>query len=313
MNPIVLFADKAHPSLREALLLKGYKCETYPADAAPEKMDWSRYTGLIIRSRFPVSAALLQKASHLQFIGRVGAGLENIDVPFAERQGIKVLNAPEGNRNAVAEHALGMLLILLNNIFIAQEQVRQGQWLREKNRGTELASLTVGVIGYGYMGSAFAEKIIPLAKRVIAYDKYKKNYAPAGVEELSLAEIQKQADVVSLHVPQTEETLGLVDDKYLSAFAKNIILINTARGASLQTEDLVRHLQSGHVKGACLDVLEYEKSSFQDLFRQQLPEAFEYLLHSPQVILTPHIAGWTHESEVKMAQTLIDKLQYNGF
>lgn len=299
--------------MHEALRQKGFQCEEYPAGAKPDALDWSRYAGLIIRSRFPVTEALLQKATGLQFIGRVGAGLENIAVQFAERQGVKVLNAPEGNRNAVAEHALGMLLALLRNLVRAHNEVREGQWLREENRGTELASLTVGIVGYGYMGSAFAEKMQPLVKKVVAYDKYKENYAPAGIEEVSLTELQEVADVLSLHVPQTPETIGLVDDAYLSAFKKNIMVINTARGKSLRTEALVQHLQSGHVKGAALDVLEYEKSSFTDLFSRELPGAMAYLLQSPRVILTPHIAGWTHQSEVKMAQTLIDKLNFYGF
>jgi len=310
----VIIADKVHPLLLAGLRQMDFQpWEAYRLPVEAVLAEAGDAVGLIIRSRFPVQQAFLSAMSRLQFIGRVGAGLENIDVPFAEERGILVLNAPEGNANAVAEHALGMLLALLRHLPRADREVREGQWRREENRGDELAELCVGIIGCGHMGSAFAQKVQPLARQVLTYDKYKKEYAPPGVEEVSLAELQRKADVVSLHVPQSPENLGLIDEAYLAGFDKPIIFINTARGKSLQTEALVAALQSGKVRGACLDVLEYEKNSFEQLFAGPLPAPLGYLLQSERVIISPHIAGWTHASERKMAETLLQKLKNNGF
>ncbi len=306
----VLLVDTVHPVLPERLAELGLEVEedynSQPLQILEKLKD---YTGLIIRSRFPVGADVIHRATNLKFIGRVGAGLENIDLAAAQKAGIQVFKAPEGNRDAVGEHALAMLLMLFNNLKKADAEVRTGQWLRADNRGYELRGKTVGILGFGYMGSAFAEKLQGFNCRILAYDKYKTDYAPAGVEEVSLAQLQDEADVLSLHIPQSEETLEMVNAGFLAGFAKPIYLINTARGKSVVTSDLVAALQSGQVLGACLDVLEYEKSSFENMFSQSLPAAFDYLIKSERVILSPHIAGWTHESHERMAQVIVNKVE----
>ncbi len=306
----VLIADTVHPFLREGLQELGFAV----TEAFVEKEEalfakLKDCTGLILRSRFPVDEQLLLNAPALRFIGRVGAGMENIDTAAATRHGVRVFNAPEGNRNAVGEHALGMLLMLFNNLKRADAQVRQGKWLREANRGIELEGKTVGLIGYGYMGSAFAEKLRGFDVEVLVYDKYKTGFGNDQVEEVSLETLQRKADIISLHIPQTEETTYLVDHAFLQNCAKPLYLINTARGKVLQTSALVAGLRSGQVLGACLDVLEYEKASFEHMFEQDLPADFHYLLHSDKVLLSPHIAGWTKESNQKKALTLINKIE----
>jgi D-3-phosphoglycerate dehydrogenase len=234
--------------------------------------------------------------------------MENIDVTYAESKGIKCLHAPEGNRDAVAEHAVGMLLALFNNIPRADKEVREGKWIREGNRGIELMGKTVGIIGYGNMGSAFAERLKGFGVKVLVYDKYKKDFGNEFVRETSLEDIFDQADVLSLHTPLTPETTYLVDDAFLKKFRKNIYVINTARGKCLNTTDLVNNLDSGKVSGACLDVLEYEMVSFENLDVHALPEAFQRLIKSDKVILSSHIAGWTHESNEKIAEILAKKI-----
>jgi D-3-phosphoglycerate dehydrogenase len=274
-----------------------------------EEIPWSKMEGLVIRSRFPLDATLLEKATNLKFIARVGAGLENIDRDYCRAKDIALIAAPEGNRNAVAEHALGMLLSLLNRLRIADKEVRNGTWLREENRGLELINRTVGVIGYGQMGSAFAQKLKALGCRVLSYDKYKKNYAPEGIEEVSLASLQAEADILSIHVPQTLETIKMVDTSFLAAFKKPIHLLNTARGKIIESEALVAALESGAVLGVGLDVLEFEKSSFETIFQEERPAALDYLLKSDKVILTPHIAGWSFESNERMAMVILEKIK----
>ncbi|PLX23712.1 MAG: hydroxyacid dehydrogenase, partial [Salinivirgaceae bacterium] len=267
-----------------------------------------QYDGIIIRSKFIIDDPFLEKATKLKFIGRVGAGMENIDVEAAEKRGIKCFNSPEGNRDAVGEQALGMLLALQNNLIRANSEVRNGIWRREENRGAEIKGKTIGIIGFGNMGSTFAKKLQGMEMQILAYDKYKKNYAPAYVKETSLEKLFKESDIISLHVPLTEETRFMVNDDFLKRFSKQIIVINTARGKVLQTEALVKAMKSGKVTGACLDVLEYEATSFENLFSEKLPEAFEYLKNSERVILSPHIAGWTHESNVKLSSILAEKI-----
>jgi D-3-phosphoglycerate dehydrogenase len=309
----VLILDTVHPILKRRLEAMGYTVNE-DVKSTPQQLEarLPQYHGLIIRSRFPITAAFIHRAKTLKFIGRVGAGLENIDLTAAQKAGIQVFKAPEGNRDAVGEHALGMLLMLFNHLKRADAEVRAGVWRRAENRGYELRGKTVGIFGFGYMGSALAEKLQGFNCRVVAYDKYKTSYAPSGVEELSLRQFKAAADVVSLHIPQSPETVGLVDQAFLEGFAKNIYLINTARGKALVTQDLVWALENGKVLGACLDVLEYEKASFENMFTQSLPEAFEYLIKSSKVLLSPHIAGWTHESHQRMAQVIADKVEQLG-
>ncbi len=305
----VLILDTVHPSLISGLRELGFEVdEDYKSSAPQLRAILPKYTGLVIRSRLPVDAELLSRATDLKFIGRVGAGLENIDLETAHRMGIQTLNAPEGNRNAVAEHALGMLLMLFNNLRRADAEVRRGIWKREANRGLELEGKTLGIIGYGQMGSAFAEKLRAFDMKIMAHDKYKKGFGSEKVRESSLEELQAHCDIISLHLPQTEETLHYVDEEFIRRLKKPFYLVNTARGKVVQTKALVQGLQSGKVLGACLDVLEYEKSSFENLFEREIPGDLQYLLQSDKVILSPHIAGWSQESNEKMARVIVRKV-----
>lgn len=306
----VLIIDTVDPVLTDGLRNLGYELEEDYTSAKAEIMaKLPEYGGMVIRSRFPVDKDFINSGTSLKFIARVGAGMENIDIPFAESKNIHLIKAPEGNRDAVGEHAIGMLLMLFNNLKRADTEVRNGQWKREANRGLEIYGKTVGIVGYGYMGSAFAEKLRGFGCKVLAYDKYRTSFGTADIHEVSLEELQRKADIVSLHIPQSPETLGMVDSKFINAFAKPFYLVNTARGKSVKTADLVQALKSGKVLGACLDVLEYEKASFEDMFAQDLPEAFQYLIEAENVVLSPHIAGWTIESNQKMAQTIVHKVK----
>jgi len=282
--------------------------EDYTSTKAEIEAKIADYDGIIIRSRFSIDKPFLDKATRLKFIGRVGAGLENIDVAYAESKGISLIAAPEGNRNAVGEHALGMLLSLLNKLKKANNEIKNGKWLREENRGWELDGKTVGIIGYGNMGKSFAKKLRGFDCQVICYDILP-NKGDENARQVTLVDFFRQADVVSLHTPQTPQTTGMINEAFINSFAKSFWFLNTARGKSVVTDDLVRALQSGKVLGAGLDVLEYEKASFEDFFSdKQMPEAFKYLLEADNVILTPHIAGWTLESKEKLAQTIVDKI-----
>ena len=307
----VLHLDQNHPLLLNQLKKLGFEnTEDYYSSKEAIEKQLSMYDGLIIRSRFKIDRAFLDHGKKLKFIGRVGAGLENIDINYAEKRGIKLISAPEGNRNAVGEHALGMLLSLFNKLNKADREVRQGKWLREANRGIELDGKTVGIIGYGNMGKAFAKKLKGFEVEVLCYD-IKPNVGDNNATQVSLEELQKKADVLSLHTPQTNLTLGMVNRSFINAFKKPFWFINTARGKSVVTEDLVATIKSGKILGAGLDVLEYEKTSFEDLFSEsnEMPEAFKYLIQSNQVILSPHVAGWTQESKEKLAQTIVDKIK----
>ena len=307
----ILFLDSTHSVLEEGLVAAGYQLEfDYSSSVELVKKKLQDVDGIIIRSRFKIDRDFLESACHLKFIGRFGAGLENIDVPFAESRGIKCIRVPEGNRNAVAEHAIGMLLALFNNLNRADAEIRNGIWNRAENTGIELQGKTVGVIGYGYMGSAFVEKLESFDVRVLIYDKYKNQFAPDWAYETGMRAIFEEADVLSLHVPLTKETKYMVNRDFLHQFRKPIYLINTARGPIVDTEILARALKYKVVLGACLDVLEYEQSSFENLFTQQnFPEPLKYLLQAENVILSPHIAGWSHESFVKMAEVMLEKIK----
>jgi D-3-phosphoglycerate dehydrogenase len=307
--PLVLLLDAVHEALPKGLAAMGFALREAYDGGVDDIPEWEKAEGLVIRSRFPLDAAALEKAPHLRWIARVGAGLENIDQATAEKRGITVFHAPEGNRDAVGEHALGMLLSLLHHLPRADREVRQGRWRRAENRGTELRHQTVGIIGYGHMGSALAEKLQGLGCRLLLYDKYKSHYAPPYAEEVRLARLQAEADIISLHTPQTPETEGLIDAAFWRALRKPVIFINTARGRSVVTEDLVEALQTGQVKGACLDVHAYEKSSFEGLASGEVPPALRYLWESEQVMLSPHIAGWTHQSHRRMAEVLLFKIK----
>ncbi len=304
----VLFIDSVHPLIREELTGMGFECDYFPEYGRADFLSVAgHYTGIIIRSKITIDQEFLDRAVGLKFIGRVGAGMESIDVEYAERKGVRCLNSPEGNRDAVGEHALGMLLSLMNHLNRADRQVRQGVWNREGNRGDEIKGKTVGIIGYGNMGGAFAQRLRGFEARVISYDKYKSGYTDGNTSEVSLDELFNQTDILSLHVPLTKETTHMVDGVFLGRFRKNIWLINTARGKVVKTADLVTNLASGKVRGAALDVLEYEDSSF-ELLSDNAPPELHYLLNAENVILSPHIAGWTQESNVKLAKVLVDKI-----
>lgn len=304
----VLFADSNHPILHEMLIQAGFDCDLFWDKPAKELMDLlPAYDALVIRSKFKLDAALLKKCKQLKCIGRVGAGMENIDLAHAQNQGIRCLSVPEGNRDAVGEHAIGMLLMLLNNLKRADDEVRKGLWIRAENRGTEIMGKTVGIIGYGNTGKALASKLSGFGCRILAYDKYLKGYGDPYVEETTMEILYKECDIVSLHLPLSPETTHFANAGFFSAFKKNIYFINTARGACLNTAELIPFLESGKVKGACLDVLEFESVSFENT-RATESEVFHYLIQSNKVLLSPHIAGWTHESNFKMSRFLAEKM-----
>lgn len=307
----ILFIDSNHPLLHETLQKAGFICDLNYHWSKEEIVEHIHlYDGIVIRSKIKITRDIIDKAVNLKFIARAGAGMENIDVVYAESKGIKCIHAPEGNRDAVAEHATGMLLALFNNLCRADKEVREGKWIREGNRGIELMGKTVGIIGYGNMGSAFAERLKGFGVKIMVYDKYKKNFGNDTIIETTQERLFEEADIISLHTPLTEETHHLINDSFINRFKKNIYIINTARGKSLNTADLVKNMQSGKVLGACLDVLEYETVSFEKLDMKSLPEPFHYLVQSDKVILSPHIAGWTFESNDKIARILAEKIKH---
>lgn len=302
----ILQLDKNHPLISEQLTAKGFVVEEDHSSTYDEVLEKIiDYQGIIIRSRIPLDKNFLTKASHLKFIARVGAGMENIDIETAENLGIKLINSPEGNRDSVAEHVVGMLLILMNRLFIASNEVKNGIWKREENRGDELLGKTFGIIGYGNMGKATAKRLSGFGVKVIFHDILP-NLSDEFATQVSLEELQKRADILSLHIPLTEETHYLVDEEFISKMEKNFYFVNTARGKNLKTKALVEAIESGKVLGACLDVLEYEKSSFENLETEN--QDLKYLLDSEKVIVTPHIGGWTHQSKEKLAQVIVDKI-----
>ena len=305
----VLFLDSVHSVLEEELRAHGYQCihsEDLSRTACEELS--TDVEGIVIRSRFRMDASFLDHAPKLLFIARSGAGMENIDESYCLQRGIVLFNAPEGNRNAVAEHALGLLLALFNRVIPADKEVRNGIWDREGNRGIELDGKTIGIIGYGNNGAAFARKLRGFEVNVIAYDKYKTDFGDEFVRESTPDELFAKADVVSFHIPQNTETLFMADDSFFQAFAKPVYLINLSRGKIVRTESLVKALEEGRVLGACLDVLEYEPASFENLFDQDLPDYFHRLLKDERVIFSPHVGGWTHESYYKLSKVLAEKI-----
>ncbi len=306
----VLFLDTTHPILYEKLKEYGFEIH-FDFESKEDELisKISEYQGIIIRSRIKITSKLIQHASNLKFIGRVGSGLENIDINFAQQKGIYCLNSPEGNRDAVAEHALGMLLCLNNKIIKSDQEVRNGIWLREENRGSEIAGKMVGIIGFGNMGSAFAQRLRGFDCSILAYDKYKTNYAPTYVREASMTEIFEQADIISFHIPYNSETHYLINQSFIESFQKNIIIINTSRGKVLNTNDLVAQMELNKVTGACLDVLEYETTNLQNLAINQWTDAMVRLSKMKNVVLSPHIAGWTHESNIKLSLILAEKIK----
>jgi D-3-phosphoglycerate dehydrogenase len=306
----ILHIDSNHPLLMDQLQKAGFiNHEDFTSTKQEIETKIQDYQGIVIRSRFKIDRQFLDKATNLQFIARVGAGLESIDTDYAMSKNITLIAAPEGNCNAVAEHTLGMILSLFNKLNIADSEIRSGEWNREKNRGYELDGKTVGIIGYGNMGKAFAKKLRGFEVEVLCYD-IKENVGDTNARQVSLEELQQKTDVLSLHIPWTPETDKMINFDFINAFAKEFWIINTSRGKNIVTADLVTAMRSGKILGAGLDVLEYEKLSFETLFQDKnTPEAFQYLLDGRKVILTPHIAGWSYESHERLAQVIVDKIK----
>ncbi len=301
----VIFLDSVHPILEKRLTDAGYEC-IHDYNTPSETIDLNGFIGIVIRSRFRLSREFLSRFPSLRWIARSGSGLENIDLVACEELGIKVYNSPEGNSTAVAEHAIGMLLMLFNKLRMADREVRSGLWQREANRGLELEGKTVGIIGYGVMGSAFAKRLSGFGCRVLAYDKYKSNFGDANVQEVSLETLKKESDIVSLHVPLLEDTKYLVNANWIASFSKPFYLINTSRGQVAEIKAILDGLKSNKILGACLDVLEYEEISFEKI-NLNTPE-FNELKELNDVIFSPHVAGWTVESYEKLSSVLADKI-----
>lgn len=302
----ILELDQNHPLITEQLTAKGFSIDhdfTSSYEEILKKIN--RYEGIIIRSRIPIDRNFLEHAKALRFIARVGAGMENIDIEMAKAKDITLINSPEGNRDSVAEHVLGMLLLLMHRLFISSEEVKRGIWKREENRGDELLGKTFGIIGYGNMGKAVAKRLSGFGCKVIFYDILP-DLSDEFAQQVSLDELKREADVLSMHVPLTPETQYLIDATFISEMKKSFYFVNTARGKNVKTKDVVEALKSGKIKAAALDVLEYEKSSFEKLESEN--SDLNYLLDSEKVIVTPHIAGWSVQSKIKLAQFIVDKI-----
>jgi D-3-phosphoglycerate dehydrogenase / 2-oxoglutarate reductase len=308
----ILHLDENHPLLVKELEKAGFQNTlAYTASKSEIKRILKDYNGLVVRSRFPIEASFLTKGTNLKFIARVGAGVENIDQEAAKSMGIELFAAPLGNANAVGEHALGMLLSLMNKLRLAHQSIQAGEWLRQTHRGEELEGKTVGIIGYGNMGKSFAKKLLGFdVKEVIYYDIETKP-SDDFARQVALEELQAKAEVLSLHTPQTTLTIGMINAAFLAKMQQPFWLINTARGSAVKTRDLVQALKNGTVKGAALDVLEYEKSSFENLFSTEISSDFSYLLAADNVLLSPHVAGWSIESHRKLAQIIVHQIILN--
>ncbi|HEX5002021.1 MAG TPA: NAD(P)-dependent oxidoreductase [Bacteroidia bacterium] len=311
MKHAVLFIDSVHQALSDQLEKNGFDCidgTSWDLEKIYDQLP--HFYGIVIRSRFKINKEFLKRPHQLKFIARAGSGMENIDVEFATSQNITCINAPEANKDAVAEQAIGMLLMLMNKLAIADKEVRTGMWKRGENRGWELNGSTVSIIGFGNNGSAFAKKLSGFDVSIQTYDPFvtvNSKLFPY-VNQVDMQTIFDKTDIISFHVPLNKDTDYMVNENYLSSFKKNIWLINTARGKILKTEALVKGLESGKVRGAALDVLEYESTSFEQLDASQLPESFKYLIRSDKTVLSPHIAGWTHESHRKISVVLAEKI-----
>ena len=312
MKGKVLFIDSVHPVLREELESDGWKCDWHTTKTREEiTKEIGNYEGIVIRSKFTMNRQMIDRSTKLKFIARSGAGLENIDVEYAKSKGIVVFNSPEGNRNAVGEQAIGMLLSLFQKLNKANKEVRSGIWDREGNRGVELKGKTVGIIGFGNMGKAFAQRLQGFECEGIAYDKYKEGFSSEWVEEVCEDEFFERSEIVSIHVPWTRENKHLVNSSWLSKFNKPIVFINSSRGAVVNTSDLLDAIDIGQVSSIGLDVLEFEGSSLECLDKLEDAEArstLTRLLESPNAYLSPHVAGWTTESYIKLSSYLANKI-----
>ena len=306
----VLHVDENHPALVEGLKNLGFQNDLAYKDSLTSilaKID--QYEGLIIRSRFPVDEAFLLNAKKLKFIGRVGAGMENIDLAAVKKHNIHLVNSPEGNRNAVGEHTLGMLLNLFNKLLPAHQSVQSGKWEREQHRGEELSGKTIGIIGYGNMGKSFSKKLSGFEVNVLCHDLLP-NVGDESAQQLALEDLQEKCQVISLHTPETPLTQNIIDAAFIDKMKNPFWLLNTARGSAVASDALVEGLKTGKILGAGLDVLAYESKSFSTVFKNdQLPDALAYLIAAKNVILSPHVAGWTVESHLLLATTIVEKIK----
>ena len=306
----VLHIEENHPSLTKGLDLLGFQNDLAFNDSLPEVLaKIGAYDGLILRSKFKIDKTFILHAKNLKFIGRVGAGIENIDVQAVKNKNIYLINAPEGNRNAVGEHCVGMLLGLMNNLKAGHESIQAGQWDRDGHRGWELSGRTIGIIGYGNTGKSFAQRVSGFDVSTLCYDILD-NVGDENALQVSMEELMTKSEVISIHTPHTPLTRGIIDYKFIEEMNHSFWLLNTARGSAVVTEDLVTGLQSGKIMGAGLDVLEYETRSFSSIFNDdKLPLALEYLIQAKNVILSPHVGGWTRESQIKLATTIVEKIK----
>jgi D-3-phosphoglycerate dehydrogenase len=306
-NMKVLIADEMHESIVPLLLENNFDPSYRPAIDRKEILQIiNGFDGLIIRSKTDVNKELIEKAPNLRFVARAGAGMDKLDIEYLESRGIKAINAPEGNRDALGEHTLGMLLSLLHKITNANDQIKRGHWNREINRGIELKDKTVGIYGVGNMGNAFAHKLQGLGCKVVGYDKYNRGYGNEIIGELTIEAFQSQVEILSIHIPLTSDTKHLFDRSYLQKFSNLKILINTARGKIVKTEDLIYLLREQQLLGACLDVLENEKI---DQLNEEEKRVFDELVSFENVIITPHVGGWTYESYERINHVIINKLK----
>jgi D-3-phosphoglycerate dehydrogenase len=310
MKMKVLHIEENHPSLTKGLDLLGFQNDLAFNDSLPEILaKIGAYDGLILRSKFKIDKTFILHAKNLKFIGRVGAGIENIDVQAVKNKNIYLINAPEGNRNAVGEHCVGMLLGLMNNLKAGHESIQAGQWDRDGHRGWELSGRTIGIIGYGNTGKSFAQRVSGFDVSTLCYDILD-NVGDENALQVSMEELMTKSEVISIHTPHTPITRGIIDYKFIEEMNHSFWLLNTARGSAVVTEDLVTGLQSGKIMGAGLDVLEYENRSFSSIFNDdKLPLALEYLIQAKNVILSPHVGGWTRESQIKLATTIVEKIK----
>lgn len=304
----ILFLDRVHPILEQRLTANGYTCID-GTETELSELNLQDIAGIVVRSRVNLDETFLKNAPKLKFIARSGAGMETIDEEYCQQQNITLFNAPEGNRTAVAEHALGMILSLFNKLSKGNDEVRNGVWNREDNRGIELSGKTIGIIGFGNNGSEFAKLLSGFDCPILAYDKYKQNFGTNRIQEVDLETIFEQADIVSFHIPQTPETLYFANTDFFQKFKKPIYLINLSRGKIVQLEDLLTAVTNGKILGACLDVLEIENKKFEQQFAEkQLPTAISELLKNDKILFSPHVGGWTAESYFKLSDVLADKI-----